>query len=240
MMEFLGAVGNSFSFLYNMVTGALILWVLTVTATASAVRSLAEGRGALWGAMISTVGAVIILLLIQLVGVPEDTINVLNNFIIMTLGGLGSGLLAVALVTKPNAVEALKFKRALFNILDYAFVWLWLSSLSMIFLFLISKLSGRVVATDHALGIMLITFLFTFLSIVVLECRNKFPKWGESVGLGLFLILVVLLVLYVGTLASVWSKAPGWILTLNTLVACSIVSTSLYYRRRGAGPLLQP
>lgn len=79
-----------------MVTGALILWVLTVTATASAVRSLAEGRGALWGAMISTVGAVIILLLIQLIGVPEDTINVLNNFIIMTLGGLGSGLLAVA------------------------------------------------------------------------------------------------------------------------------------------------
>ena len=110
----------------------------------------------------------------------------------------------------------------------------------MIFLFLISKLSGRIVATDHALGIMLITFLFTFLSIVLLECRNKFPKWGESVGLGLFLILVVLLVLYVGTLASVWSKAPGWILTLNSLVACSILSTSMYYRRRGAALLLQP
>ncbi|WP_426178817.1 hypothetical protein [Pseudomonas sp. TWRC1-2] len=222
---------RNFAFLYDAIVGILFLWFLAVVLTALVVRVGGKGRGALWGAGISLLGAVVILLRLELVGGAVGVKEVLSNFIIMSLGGLGSGLLAVALMEDTNETEALRFKAGLFCVLDYAFVWMGLSSLSMLFFFLLSKLSGQFVATDYVLEVMFVIFCGAFLSVVVLERRDKFGRLEEWVGLVLFIFLLALSLIYEETLACVWTQAGGWILAVNGLLTLAVGGIWWHYRK---------
>ncbi|NWA84794.1 hypothetical protein [Pseudomonas sp. D2002] len=240
MKELWVGIMSNFTFLHDAIVWILFLWFLAVAFTAIAVRAGGKGRGPLWGAGISLLGAVIILLCLELAGGALEIKEILSSFITMSLGGLGSGLLAVALIEDTNETQALRFRDGLFSVLDYAFVWIGLSSLSMLFFFLLSKLSGQFIATNYVLEVMAVIFSGAFLSLVVLERRDKLGRLGEGVGLVLFLFLVALSILYGKTLDYVWAQAWAWILVVNGLLVLAMGGVWWYYRKPNIKPLFQP
>jgi hypothetical protein len=121
-----------FARLYNLnpFTFAFIMWLVVLVITASVTMKHPTRRGKLLGFGITSVGAVLILghlELLTLSATGKEIKGVVTNFIVMTLGGLGSGLLAVAISKGPSKAELQKTRNFVrgwgLRIFEYLFVF---------------------------------------------------------------------------------------------------------------------
>ncbi|NWC93601.1 MULTISPECIES: hypothetical protein [unclassified Pseudomonas] len=227
-MWFIDGFVRDFAALYNKsaFTGALIWWgiVLSLTAAVTMYDSN-SGRRKLWGFLISTIGAVGILMYVEYINmkVHQDVLKgVITNFVVMTLGGLGAGLLAVAITEDVSKSEDIKFRDGLFNFYDCAFVFVGLSSLSIFSFCLVSEFLGRTVATEHELSGMLVTSLGALIGWVITACRHKIMRYEALAGILLFLFFVFILIIYAQALSGVWELASIWVFTLIGLIGAGL------------------
>ncbi|MFA7941220.1 hypothetical protein ACEK06_02010 [Pseudomonas brenneri] len=172
--------------------------------TASVTMKYPTRRGKLVGFGITSVGAVLILRhleLLTLSATGKEIKGVVTNFVVMTLGGLGSGLLAVAISKGPNKAEIKQTRNFIrgwgLRGFEYLFVFILMCSLALSVLCLLLWFFGWPVVTGHAVSGLLLVFLGAALGCAIVSRLRRLMKW-EQWGAGLlFALLLFLLPVYV-------------------------------------------
>ncbi len=207
-----------FARLYNLnpFTFALIMWFVVLVITASVTMKYPTRRGKLVGFGITSVGAVLILghlELLTLSATGKEIKGVVTNFVVMTLGGLGSGLLAVAISKGPNKAEIKQTRNFIrgwgLRGFEYLFVFILMCSLALSVLCLLLWFFGWPVVTGHAVSGLLLVFLGAALGCAIVSRLRRLMKW-EQWGVGLlFALLLFLLPVYVQAIGGLvsWSLA---------------------------------
>ena len=207
-----------FARLYNLnpFTFALIMWFVVLVITASVTMKCPTRRGKLVGFGITSVGAVLILghlELLTLSATGKEIKGVVTNFVVMTLGGLGSGLLAVAISKGPNKAEIEQTRNFIrgwgLRGFEYLYVFILMCSLALSVLCLLLWFFGWPVVTGHAVSGLLLVFLGAALGCAIVSRLRRLMKWEQwGVGLlfGLLLFLLPVYVQAIGGLVS-WSLA---------------------------------
>ena len=207
-----------FARLYNLnpFTFAFIMWLVVLVITASVTMKHPTRRGKLLGFGITSVGAVLILghlELLTLSATGKEIKGVVTNFIVMTLGGLGSGLLAVAISKGPNKAEIEQTRNFILGWglrgFEYLFVFILMCSLALSVLCLLLWFFGWPVVTGHAVSGLLLVFLGAALGCAIVSRLRRLMKW-EQWGVGLlFALLLFLLPVYVQAIWGLvsWSLA---------------------------------
>ncbi|CRM27654.1 hypothetical protein [Pseudomonas sp. 25 R 14] len=195
-----------FARLYNLnpFTFALIMWFVVLVITASVTMKCPTRRGKLVGFGITSVGAVLILRhleLLTLSATGKEIKGVVTNFVVMTLGGLGSGLLAVAISKGPNKAEIEQTRNFIrgwgLRGFEYLYVFILMCSLALSVLCLLLWFFGWPVVTGHAVSGLLLVFLGAALGCAIVSRLRRLMKW-EQWGVGLlFALLLFLLPVYV-------------------------------------------
>ena len=195
-----------FARLYNLnpFTFALIMWFVVLVITASVTMKYPTRRGKLVGFGITSVGAVLILghlELLTLSATGKEIKGVVTNFVVMTLGGLGSGLLAVAISKGPNKAEIEQTRNFIrgwgLRGFEYLLVFILMCSLALSVLCLLLWFFGWPVVTGHAVSGLLLVFLGAALGCAIVSRLRRLMKW-EQWGVGLlFALLLFLLPVYV-------------------------------------------
>ncbi|MDQ0651954.1 hypothetical protein [Pseudomonas cedrina] len=180
---------DGFAWLYNLnrFTGTLLMWFGVLVFTAVVTMNVQSNRGKLWGFMIATAGAVFILVYLEslkLIGADKAIKGVVSNFVVMTLGGLGSGLLAVAISQGPTPEEdkqARGFIRdRLLDALEYAFVYVAICSFTLFAVCLPLNLLGWPPVGEHDLLSLLIVCLGALLGYAIASPPQSLEKLGAS------------------------------------------------------------
>ncbi|WP_139115652.1 hypothetical protein [Pseudomonas sp. 25 R 14] len=172
--------------------------------TASVTMKCPTRRGKLVGFGITSVGAVLILRhleLLTLSATGKEIKGVVTNFVVMTLGGLGSGLLAVAISKGPNKAEIEQTRNFIrgwgLRGFEYLYVFILMCSLALSVLCLLLWFFGWPVVTGHAVSGLLLVFLGAALGCAIVSRLRRLMKW-EQWGVGLlFALLLFLLPVYV-------------------------------------------
>lgn len=179
---------DGFAWLYdlNRFTGTLLMWFGVLVLTAAVTMNVQSNRGKLWGFMITTAGAVFILVYLEslkLVGADKAIRGVVSNFVVMTLGGLGSGLLAVAISKGPTPEEdkqARGFIRdRLLNALEYAFVYVAICAFTVFAVCLPLNLLGWPPVDEHDLLSLLMVCLGALLGYAITSRPNRLSNWEQ-------------------------------------------------------------
>ncbi|MEG0632802.1 MAG: hypothetical protein RR517_09750 [Pseudomonas sp.] len=207
-----------FARLYNLnpFTFAFIMWLVVLVITASVTMKHPTRRGKLLGFGITSVGAVLILghlELLTLSATGKEIKGVVTNFIVMTLGGLGSGLLAVAISKGPSKAELQKTRNFVrgwgLRIFEYLFVFILMCSLALSALCLLLWFFGWPVVTGHVVSGLLLAFLSAASGCAIVSYLRRLMKWeqlGVAVLFGLLLFLLPVYVQAIWGLVS-WSLA---------------------------------
>ncbi|MEG0240948.1 hypothetical protein HBR94_25270 [Pseudomonas sp. WS 5412] len=184
--------------------------------TASVTMKHPTRRGKLLGFGITSVGAVLILghlELLTLSATGKEIKGVVTNFIVMTLGGLGSGLLAVAISKGPSKAELQKTRNFVrgwgLRIFEYLFVFILMCSLALSALCLLLWFFGWPVVTGHVVSGLLLAFLSAASGCAIVSYLRRLMKWeqlGVAVLFGLLLFLLPVYVQAIWGLVS-WSLA---------------------------------
>ena len=207
-----------FAWLYNLTpfTGALLLWFLVLVFTASATMSFPTRRGKLAGFGISVVGAVFILGYLEtlvLNATGKEIKGVVINLVVMSLGGLGSCLLGVAISKRPSKAEIEQTRTSIrgwgLAVFEYLLVFILMCSLALSGLCLLLWLFGWPVVTGHTVLGLLVVFSVAAMGCLFISCLRRLMKWEQwGVGLlcGFLLFLLPVYVQAIGGLVS-WSLA---------------------------------
>ena len=207
-----------FARLYNLnpFTFAFIMWLVVLVITASVTMKCPTRRGKLVGFGITSVGAVLILghlELLTLSATGKEIKGVVTNFIVMTLGGLGSGLLAVAISKGPNKAEIEQTRNFILGWglrgFEYLFVFILMCSLVLtVFCLPLWRLDWPVVSGQEVTGLLL-AFLSAASGCAIVSYLRRLMKWeqlGVAVLFGLLLFLLPVYVQAIWGLVS-WSLA---------------------------------
>lgn len=197
-------------------SGVLLLWFLVLVLTASVTMNCPTRRGKLAGFGISSVGAVFILGYLEtlvLSATNKEFKDVVINLVVMSLGGLGSGLLAVAISRRPSKADIQQTRTFIhgwgLRIFEYLLVFILMCSLALSALCLLLWLFGWPVVTGHTVLGLLVVFSVAAMGCVFISCLRRLMKWEQwGVGLlcGLLLFLLPVYVQAIGGLVS-WSLA---------------------------------
>lgn len=218
-------------------TVTLIVWGVVITLTCAVTMSdVNSARRKLWSFVISAIGAVGIMLHLESfddLSVAEmSTRLVMTNFVVMTLGGLGSGLLGVAIVTGSDKEDADKFRHALYSVLERIYIFVILSSLAVFVLTKVMEHVDSIFVVDGQLDGVVVTFWSALTCALLSAYRLKNVRADEVVGILLFLFLLVVLTIYANALFTVWAQILGWLLTLNALAVLVVILLSRRYGRK--------
>ena len=207
-----------FAWLYNLTpfTGALLLWFLVLVFTASATMSFPTRRGKLAGFGISVVGAVFILGYLEtlvLNATGKEIKGVVINLVVMSLGGLGSCLLGVAISKRPSKAEIEQTRTSIRSwglaVFEYLFVFILMCSLVLtVFCLPLWRLDWPVVSGHEVTGL-LPAFLGAASGCAIVSYLRrlmKWEQWGVAVLFGLLLFLLPVYVQAIWGLVS-WSLA---------------------------------
>lgn len=230
---------DGFAWLYNLnsFTGVLLMWFAVLVLTAAVTMNVQSNRGKLWGFMITSAGAVFILVYLEglnLIGAEQAIKGVMSNFVVMTLGGLGSGLLAVAITQKPTPDEetqALRFIRdRLLDALEYAFVFFAICSLTLLAFGLVFNWLGFPPIDEHDLLSLLIVCLGALLGYAIASRVSRLKNW-EQLGAGALVVLLLLLLpVYAQALAGLWDWSAPAVLGLHVFAALALLRTIWFHR----------
>ena len=220
-----------FARLYNLnpFTFALIMWFVVLVITASVTMKYPTRRGKLVGFGITSVGAVLILRhleLLTLSATGKEIKGVVTNFVVMTLGGLGSGLLAVAISKGPNKAEIEQTRNFIrgwgLRGFEYLYVFILMCSLALSVLCLLLWFFGWPVVTGHAVSGLLLVFLGAVLGCAIVSRLRRLMKW-EQWGVGLlFGLLLFLLPVYVQAIGGLVSWSLAAVLGFHTVAGIAM------------------
>ncbi|WP_339528048.1 hypothetical protein [Pseudomonas mucidolens] len=223
-----------FAWLYNLspFTGALLMWFAVLVATASLTMRFESNRGKLWGFVVSASGAVIILLYLESLNLDDDgkaLKAVLGNLVVMTLGGLGSGLLAGVISQGPDEAEDTQartfIRERLLNIFEYAFFFIGACAFVLFVTSLLPALLQRPVATEHEIVSLLVVFLGAGLGYAIAAGPRRLKNW-EQLGAGMLgVLLLFLLPVYVQGLLGLWTGARTAVLSFHAVAALALAWT---------------
>ncbi|AIG03557.1 Uncharacterised protein [Pseudomonas fluorescens] len=190
-----------FAWLYTLTpfTGALLLWFLVLVVTAGVTMKYPTRRGKLAGFGISSVGAVLILGYLEVLTLSatgKELKGVVINLVVMSLGGLGSGLLAVAISEGPSKAEIEQTRTSIrtwgLTVFEYLFVFVLVCSLVLSAICLPLWFLGWPKVPVHAVLGLLLAFLGAALGCVMVFQLRRLMKW-EQLGVGLLFGLLLLL-----------------------------------------------
>ncbi|PRA32329.1 hypothetical protein [Pseudomonas poae] len=230
---------DGFAWLYNLnrFTGALLMWFVVLVLTATVTMNVQNNRGKLWGFLITSAGAVFILLYLEslkLAEADEATKDVVSNFVVMTLGGLGSGLLAVAISRGPTEEEdqqARSFIRdRLVDALEYAFVFFGICSFTLFAVCLPLHLLAWPHVTEHDVFSLLIVCLGALLGYAIVSRPSRLEHWEQLGACALVALLLLLLPVYVQALSGLWQWRWWAVLGLHTFAALALFRTLWFHR----------
>ncbi|MGE1155688.1 hypothetical protein [Pseudomonas sp. ICMP 460] len=230
---------DGFAWLYNLnrFTGALLMWFVVLVLTAAVTMNVQSNRGKLWGFMVSCAGAVFILVYLEslkLIGADNAIKGVVSNFVVMTLGGLGSGLLAVAISQGPSNDEDEQargfIRNRLLDALEYAFVFVGICSFTVFAIGLpLSLLEWPPVAEQDLLSL-LIVCLGALLGYAIVSRPSRLQHW-EQLGAGaLVALLVLLLPVYGQALSGLWQWSAAAVVGLHIFAAVALFRTLWFHR----------
>ncbi len=207
-----------FARLYNLspFTFAFIMWFVVLVITASVTMKHPTRRGKLLGFGITSLGAVLILGYLELLTLSatgKEIKGLVTNFVVMSLGGLGSGLLAVAISEGPSKAEIEQTRTSIRNwglaVFEYLFVFILLCSLVLVAICLPLWLLDWPVVSGHEVTGLLLAFLGAAAGCAIVSYLRRSMKW-EQLGVGvLFGLLLFLLPVYVQAIWGMvsWSLA---------------------------------
>ena len=220
-----------FARLYNLnpFTFAFIMWLVVLVITASVTMKCPTRRGKLVGFGITSVGAVLILRhleLLTLSATGKEIKGVVTNFVVMTLGGLGSGLLAVAISKGPNKAEIEQTRNFIrgwgLRGFEYLYVFILMCSLALSVLCLLLWFFGWPVVTGHAVSGLLLVFLVAAMGCAFISYLRRSMKW-EQWGVGLlFGLLLFLLPVYVQAIWGLVSWSLAAVLGFHTVAGIAM------------------
>lgn len=220
-----------FARLYNLnpFTFAFIMWFVVLVITASVTMKYPTRRGKLVGFGITSVGAMLILGFLQLLtlsDIGKEIKGIVTNFVVMTLGGLGSGLLAVAISegpTKDESEQARSFVRGLgLTIFEYVFVFILVCALSLSVVCLPLWSLGWPVMTGHAVTSLLVVFLAAALGCVIVAYLRRLKKWEQLGACLLFGWMLLLVPIYVQAIAGLVSWSLAAVLGFHTVAGIAM------------------
>ncbi|WP_458723448.1 hypothetical protein [Pseudomonas brenneri] len=197
--------------------------------TASVTMKCPTRRGKLVGFGITSVGAVLILRhleLLTLSATGKEIKGIVTNFVVMTLGGLGSGLLAVAISKGPNKAEIEQTRNFIrgwgLRGFEYLYVFILMCSLALSVLCLLLWFFGWPVVTGHAVSGLLLVFLGAVLGCAIVSRLRRLMKW-EQWGVGLlFGLLLFLLPVYVQAVWGLVSWSLAAVLGFHTVAGIAM------------------
>jgi len=230
---------DGFAWLYdlNRFTGTLLMWFGVLVLTAAVTMNVQSNRGKLWGFMITTAGAVFILVYLEslkLIGADKAIRGVVSNFVVMTLGGLGSGLLAVAISKGPTPEEdkqARGFIRdRLLNALEYAFVYVAICAFTVFAVCLPLHLLGWPPVDEHDLLSLLMVCLGALLGYAITSRPNRLSNWEQLGGCALVALLLLLSPVYAQALSGLWEWSWAGVLGLHGFAALALLRTIWFHR----------
>jgi hypothetical protein len=230
---------DGFAWLYdlNRFTGTLLMWFGVLVLTAAVTMNVQSNRGKLWGFMITTAGAVFILVYLEslkLVGADKAIKGVVSNFVVMTLGGLGSGLLAVAITQGPTPEEdkqARGFIRdRLLDALEYAFVYVAICAFTVFAVCLPLNLLGWPPVDEHDLLSLLMVCLGALLGYAITSRPNRLRNWEQLGGCALVALLLLLSPVYAQALSGLWEWSWAAVLGLHGFAALALLRTIWFHR----------
>ena len=220
-----------FARLYNLnpFTFAFIMWLVVLVITASVTMKHPTRRGKLLGFGITSVGAVLILghlELLTLSATGKEIKGVVTNFIVMTLGGLGSGLLAVAISRRPSKADIQQTRTFIhgwgLRIFEYLLVFILMCSLALSALCLLLWFFGWPVVTGHVVSGLLLVFLGAASGCAIVSYLRRLMKW-EQLGVAvLFGLLLFLLPVYVQAIWGLVSWSLAAVLGFHTVAGIAM------------------
>ncbi|WP_339530312.1 MULTISPECIES: hypothetical protein [unclassified Pseudomonas] len=238
-MYFINEFLEAFKALFNSskFTLTLVVWGAVIVCTCAVTMSdVSSSRRKLWSFVISAIGAVGIMLHLEsfegLNAAETSTRLVMTNFVVMTLGGLGAGLLGLAITAEPDKKDAENFRHALFGVLERIYIYLVISSVMVFALCHMSSIFESVYVTDHQLNGLQVVIASAVAGCLLSVYRFESARWDEIVGIFLFLFLLVVLAIYANALTAIWGQAKGWLLGLNVLLAFFVMMLSRHYRNK--------
>lgn len=207
--------------------GALLLWVVVLALTASVTMNFPTRRGKLAGFVISSVGAVFILGYLETLSDEyKEPKVVVTNLVVMSLGGLGSGLLAVAISRRPSKADIQQTRHFIhgwgLRIFEYLLVFILMCSLALSALCLLFWFFGWPVVTGHAVSGLLLVFLVAAMGCAFISYLRRSMKW-EQWGVGLlFGLLLFLLPVYVQAIWGLVSWSLAAVLGFHTVAGIAM------------------
>ena len=229
-----------FAWLYNLTpfTGALLLWFLVLVLTACATMKYPTRRGKLVGFGISVVGAVFILGYLEtlvLNATGKEIKGVVINLVVMSLGGLGSGLLAVAISKRPSKAEIEQSLTSIRNwgltVFEYLFVFILVCSLVLAAICLLLWLLDWPVVSGQEVTGLLLAFLGAASGCAIVSYLRRLMKW-EQLGVAvLFGLLLFLLPVYVQAIWGLVSWSLAAVLGFHTVAGIAMGWTVWRQRR---------
>lgn len=186
-------------------------------------------RGKLAGFGISSVGAVFILGYLEtlvLSATNKEFKDVVINLVVMSLGGLGSGLLAVAISRRPSKADIQQTRTFIhgwgLRIFEYLLVFILMCSLALSALCLLFWFFGWPVVTGHAVSGLLLVFLVAAMGCAFISYLRRSMKW-EQWGVGLlFGLLLFLLPVYVQAIWGLVSWSLAAVLGFHTVAGIAM------------------
>ncbi len=230
---------DGFAWLYNLnrFTGALLMWFVVVVLTAALTMNVQNNRGKLWGFLVTSAGAVFILVYLEslkLIGADKAIKGVVSNFVVMTLGGLGSGLLAVAISqgpTKDEDDQARGFIRdRLLDALEYAFVFVGICSFTLFAVGLPLNLLAWPPVAEHDLFSLLIVCLGALLGYAIVSRPSRLEHWEQLGACALVALLLLLLPVYGQALSGLWQWSGAAVLGFHFFAAVALFRTLWFHR----------
>lgn len=230
---------DGFAWMYdlNRFTGALLMWFGVLVLTAAVTMNVQSNRGKLWGFVITSAGAVFILMYLESLKLIDDDKaikGVVSNLVVMTLGGLGSGLLAVAISRGPTPDEdkqARGFIRdRLLDALEYAFVYVAICSFTLFAVCLPLNLLGWPPVGEHDLLSLLLVCLGALLGYAIGSHPSRLKNWEQLGACAMVALLLLLLPVYAQSLSGLWSWSWAAVLGLHVFAALALFRTLWFHR----------
>ncbi|MGR3889609.1 hypothetical protein [Pseudomonas sp. 1152_12] len=231
-VEAFQAIFNSSKF-----TLTLIVWGGVIVATCAVTMSdLNSSRRKLWSFVISAIGAVGIMLHLEsfegLSDAEVSTRVVMTNFVVMTLGGLGSGLLGLAIIAGPDKEDPAKFRNALYSVFEQIYFFIVLSSLIVSVLCHTPIFSGSRFFTDAQCDGILVVLVSAIFGCLLSACRSKKARLDDWISVFLFLFLLIVLAIYANALTDVWIQLKEWVIVISIVLGLFVRALAKYYRNK--------
>lgn len=227
---------DGFAWLYNLnrFTGVLLMWFVVLVLTAAVTMNVPSNRGKLWGFALTSAGAVFILLYLEgLHGVDEDAKGVVRNFVVMTLGGLGSGLLAVAISRGPTPDEDAQtrvfIRDRLLDVAEYSFVFFSVCATTLLAVCGLLSLLGASPATGHEGVSLLVVLLAALLGYGIASRPARMQNWEQLGAGGLVALLLLMLPVYGQALAGWWQWSPAAVVGFHGFVLAALFRTLWFH-----------